>query len=412
MASPRHALDIAAAAATEPQAGPEHRRFRALLAKIDAARARLAAWREQLPRFSKAHAERVQPEVLRLRQARRAWALELSRIALGPAWSKAERKTLAEHLTELCGSLLEATDEPDAELEAIYNRFSGSDFGREGEQELESMKRMMESMTGVDLGDEPVQSIEELMARARAEAMRQREAGAAGMPEEGGVGGSDAPWRDGQARRRAKPKTAAQRRAEEDARRITQNVREVYRKLAAALHPDRTAADATPAEREQRLALMQRTNAAYEAGDLLALLSLQLQIEQVDIAHAAGIAAAQVKHFNKVLAEQLREIEAEIDERQMAFCTSYGYMPERRLDPARLGALMQEELRELAAAHAHLRHEQRALRGEPTAARRWLKQRRHEMRMDEELDALMGSAFDEALEQMFEMPRRKGRREP
>ena len=52
---------------------------------------------------------------------------------------------------------------------------------------------------------------------------------------------------------------------------------------------------------------MQRANAAYEAGDLLALLELQLQIEQVDLAHAANVAAEQVRHFNKVLAEQLRE---------------------------------------------------------------------------------------------------------
>jgi hypothetical protein len=410
MIKPHHALDIASAAARDHQTSPEHRRFKALLGKIDAARARLATWHEQLPRFTEAHAERVQPEIDRLTQARRAWALELSRIALSSSWSKAERKTLAEHLAELCGSLLESGAEPDAEIKAIYNRFSGCDFDREGEQELQAMKRLMETMGGVDLGDEPVDSMDELMQRARAEAMRQREAGGAGPAADGR---DDAPWPDQRARGRTKAgagraQTAAQRRAEEDARRVTQNVREVYRKLAAALHPDRTAADATPAEREQRLAAMQRANAAYEAGDLLALLALQLQIEQVDIAHAAGVAAAQVKHFNKVLAEQLREIEAEIDERQLAFCASYGYVPERRLDPAKLGVLLQDELRELAAANAELLREQRALRGAPPAARRWLKQRRAEFRMDAELDAMIDGAFGEALQQAFEMPPRKG----
>jgi hypothetical protein len=394
MTKPHHALRIASAAAHEHQASPEHRRFKTLLAKIEAARARLAAWHEQLPLFADEHGRRVQPEIDRLLEARRAWALELGEIALRPSWSKADRKALAEHLAELCASLLDSGGEPDPELKALYNRFSGSDFDSEGEAELQAMKRMMETMAGVDLGDEPVESMDELMSRAHVEAARQRDAGEA--PWMAGLG-------SGAAKRHTKPKakTAAQRRAEEEAKRVTQNVREVYRKLAAALHPDRTAADATPEVRERRLALMQQANAAYEAGDLLALLALQLQIEQVDVAHAAGVAAAEVKHFNKVLAEQLREIESEINERQQAFCASYGFMPEQRLDPTKLGVLIQSEQRELAAATAELTREQRALRGEPAAARQWLKHWRREKQMDAQLDSMSGSAFDDVMDQMM-----------
>ncbi|HSQ72357.1 MAG TPA: J domain-containing protein [Rubrivivax sp.] len=174
--------------------------------------------------------------------------------------------------------------------------------------------------------------------------------------------------------------TPAQKRAEEDAKRISQTVREVYRKLASALHPDRVDTDVPAAERASRTALMQRANAAYEAGDLLALLELQLQIEQVDLAHAANVAAEQVRHFNKVLVEQLRELEAEIDDRQLAFCASYGLLAERRLDPAKLGLVLKDEVRELAEAQAWLQRERRMMQGDPAQVKRRLKQWRAEQR--------------------------------
>jgi hypothetical protein len=139
---------------------------------------------------------------------------------------------------------------------------------------------------------------------------------------------------------------------------------------------------------------MQRANSAYEEGDLLALLALQLHIEQVDVAHAAQVAAGQVRHFNKVLAEQLREIEAEFLEREAIFRAAYGLSPMGpRLDPARLNALITDELRSLARAELMLQHEQRALRGDVAGARRWLKQQRAEYRFGDQME----EAFDDSL---------------
>jgi hypothetical protein len=162
---------------------------------------------------------------------------------------------------------------------------------------------------------------------------------------------------------------------------------------------------------------MQRANSAYEAGDLLALLSLQLQIEQVDVAHAAQVAASQVRHFNKVLAEQLREIEAELQEREMMFCATYGLVPDGpRLDPKRLGPLIADELRELAEAEYLLKVQQRALRGDMAGARRWLKQQRAEYRFDDQMDEAFDKSFgqpfneDLVIEILRPKPNRGGRR--
>jgi hypothetical protein len=369
MTRPAHTqLDIAAAAARP--ASPEQKRFQTLLGKIDKARQRLQAWQEQLPLFAQAHAARVAPLEAELRAARRAFAFELEALQGAQRWSRADAATLSEMICDICGGLLEAggDGEPDAELKALYNRHAEVDFDTQDQLHLDSMKAMLETMGGLDLGDDPVESAEDLLQRARAEMAGQARQAQEAQQASPGKG------------RKPPRQTVAQKRAEEDARRISQTVREVYRKLASALHPDRVAAAVPAAERDSRTALMQRANTAYEAGDLLALLELQLQIEQVDLAHAANVAAEQVRHFNKVLAEQLRELESEIDERQLAFCASYGLMAERRLDPAKLGLLLKDELRDLAEAQAWLQRERRMFKGDPAQAKRRLKQWRAEQR--------------------------------
>ena len=365
-------LEIATAAAAGGKAtSPEHKRFQTLLGKIDKARSRLQTWQEQLPLFAQTHEVQAAPMLARLAAARRAWAFELEQLLLNRRWSKADTQALTRMLCNLSGSLIESVDPPDAEMKALYDRWADISFDEEEEEHLELMKAVLEQVGGVDLGDDPLASEEELMQRAHARMAEQHEQD-----------------QQRQSAQRPPRKTAAQKRAEEDEARISQTVREVFRKLAAALHPDRVAAEASVEERQRSTELMQRANSAYAAGDLLALLTLQLQIEQVDIAHAANIAAVQVKHFNKVLAEQLRELEAEIDGRQYAFCASYGLMTQQRIDPALLGLLMKDQLRDLNTTLLRLEQERKLLSGDPVQAKRFLKHLRAEQQFEDRMDDL------------------------
>lgn len=352
-------------------ASPEHRRFQTLLAKIEAARGRLAAWQRELPLFAQAHEQRVAPVRRELAVLRRQWAFELEQIVLGRRWAKADAASLQQMLCGLCATLIDDSDEADEEIEALYNRHAETDLATEEQQQLAEMKDLFERMSGVDLGEEPVASMDDLLRRAHD-----------GMRPDRSDEGHEPPPRP--ARKPKKP-SAAQLRAQEAEQRISQTVREVYRKLASALHPDRLDAQADAAQRAANTARMQRVNAAYEAGDLLAMLQLQLEIEQVDAAHVAGIAAAQVKHFNKVLAEQLRELEAEIDACQGMLCQRYGLRTSKRLDPQRLDALLSDELRELAAAKWRIAHDRRTLSSSPAMAQRFLKQWRAERRLIEQM---------------------------
>jgi hypothetical protein len=140
----------------------------------------------------------------------------------------------------------------------------------------------------------------------------------------------------------------AQQLAEEQ--QTSQSIRELYRKLASALHPDR---EPDSAERERKTALMQRVNQAYKQDNLLLLLELQLELEHIDQATINNISASRLKHYNKILKEQLRELEDEIYHTEGMFRAQFGIDPFTPLSPRTL-------MRHLVTDIAEM---QRAIRG-------------------------------------------------
>ncbi len=369
------ALDLAQGSAAQALS-PEHKRFRSLLERIEKARQRLEAWQEGLPRFAQAHETQIGPVLKRLDEGRRTWAFELEQLVLGVRWSQMERDTLDRMIRDLCRGLLAKAGHTDTELKALYNRVSPIDYDTERQQHLDAMKARLAQKSGLDLSDVQADSVDELI--------RQTQQRMAEQAEEAAAAAETASPRKPRTR-----KTAAAKRAEEDAVRATQSVRAVYRKLAALLHPDRTPADATDAERQARHEHMAQANAAYAAGDLLTLLTMQLRWEQVDLAQAAQVTDLQVRHFNKVLAQQLAEIDDEILERENTFCGTYGFLPERRPDPNKLGELLKDALRETLAAESMLEHDRRLMRTDPVGTRRLLKQLAQEQRAADALQRLV-----------------------
>lgn len=57
---------------------------------------------------------------------------------------------------------------------------------------------------------------------------------------------------------------------------------------------------------------MQRANRAYDKNNLLQLLELQLELEHIDQSANNNISEDRLKHYNKILKEQLVELEQEI----------------------------------------------------------------------------------------------------
>ena len=367
-----HALQISPPGAVPLT--PEQKRFNLLLLKIEKARARLTVWQENMPLFAQAHAHRVAPLEAALMVERRAWLNELDTAAGQTGWTRSERETLSEIIVDLAAMLIEITPDEDEipALKAVFNKHSEVDFDSEEQQGLQAMKGLFEAMSGLDLGDDDVASEDELMQRAE-EQMRARE-GRAEQGAEHGAAMHGGAARNSSARRPSK----AQLKRDEEARQVTQTVREVFRKLASALHPDRATDDA---DRSARTAMMQRVNRAYEANNLLALLELQLEIEQVDRDHIANAPAQRIRHFNKLLAEQLQELEQELVDTELRFCAQYFVFDDRRIDPAKLTRVLDDDVRDLRMAQSTLARDRKMLLNRPSA-KRWLRQRRQEMRDD------------------------------
>jgi len=181
---------------------------------------------------------------------------------------------------------------------------------------------------------------------------------------------------------------AKQTKAQAEERSASQSIRDVYRKLASALHPDR---EPDEAERVRKTILMQRVNQAYEKNDLLSLLQLQLEIEQIDQNALDGIAEDRLRHYNKVLTEQLAELQQEVEFHELHFKQQYNLDPYERVTPSTMmKAFVRQKQLLIADTHGLQRQLQGLANVDGKYFKRWLKEQRALAQEDAELDALFG----------------------
>ncbi|MBP7790207.1 MAG: J domain-containing protein [Zoogloea sp.] len=312
----------------------------------------MADWGEAIPLFK----QRYVSELLPLRDRETALHIQLA-LSLDMAHgqkgvTKGEKRKLSTMIAEL--ALLVLARKDDDQIKALYNTHSQSDFDVEEAARQNDMKSMLEEMLGMDLGDDiDLNSPDEVMQRLESQFRAQHEAGQ----------GQTAP-RKKTAKQLARD---AQREAEE--KQMSQSIREVYRKLASALHPDR---EPDPVERQRKTELMQRANEAYEKGNLLQLLELQLQLEHIDQAHLATLGEERLKHYIKILKGQLGELEAEIQHVEYGFAAEFGLSPFERLRPHELMPMLHADL---ADCEINIRRVQAELDnvGDPKQLKAWLK---------------------------------------
>ncbi len=341
-------VSIAARRGAATHSTPDQQRFEYLLAQLDKTRQARAAWDGIVLEFRKAEAERVQPLRAKLRSVTRETVVTIDQLLEQSGWSRADR---AELRSILCGTaelLLEA-DPSDTELKSIYDRHSGVGFDEAKAEELEELKEQAAEFMGVDLDDLDVRSEEDLVERMY-QHMREREA-------------------HQESRAKARKKSAAQQRVEANAQAAKKFLRDIYRKLASAVHPDREADDAVRAEKNE---LMQRINRAYATNDLLTLLEAQMRLQQIDPEHVAQLSGERLKHYNKLLAEQLTAAKAELRQLEDAFRQDHGLNPSATLTAHSVGLIVTKRAREV---RAHVKRQQQFLEvlASKTSLKRWLR---------------------------------------
>ncbi len=351
---------------------PEQRKFKQLQAKIEKLRADLQAWDEGATAFAQAHARRMQPLLLEMAGYRHRITLRLADLLANGRWSPGDSETLRRSLSELAlelimGSELDAAAV--AELKALHERYAETSLEDEQRDALADLKNMVEDVMGVDLGDQSFETEEALRQHVQErlqQAAEQQERSQARQDEK-------------RAKRPARKSAAALKR-EAQAQLATQSVREVFRKLVSALHPDRASDEA---DRSRRTGLMQRVNQAYAAQDLLGLFALQLEIEQVDAEHLSKASSEQVRHFNQVLSAQVEELKDELLLREEAFLMQFGLEPWLQPNPRKLGSLLDKDLVHMRARLVRARQEINQL-ADPVSTKRWIKEMRKQHEVDDE----------------------------
>lgn len=320
-----------------PALSKEQRAFNALIKQIENRRKRLADWEAATTQFQTRYAGEFLPlkrnsidlEIRLVRSLDQAYEQE--------GLTKPERRRISATIVDLAGGLVDE----DASLKAIYNKYSGTDFDREAAAQAAEMKSRLEAALGVDLGgDADVHSTEDLLQRARAHIAQRSEKKAALAAKR-------------EARRAARKKSPKQLAAEaseqEEQAQVSLSIREVYRKLASALHPDR---ETDPQERDRKTGLMQRVNEAYAKNNLLQLLELQLELDHIDQRSINGISETRLTHYNQILKDQVRELDRQIHRAELGFRHTYGYQRFGALSP---DAVLHHLAAEIDALHERIR---------------------------------------------------------
>lgn len=144
--------------------------------------------------------------------------------------------------------------------------------------------------------------------------------------------------------RKAKKKPAA--RQEKDAQQkmdAKTALRTVYRQLASALHPDR---EPDELERQRKTELMSAVNAAYDRHNLSELLTLQLQIAQIDSTSLGRIADDKLNAMSLLLKEQVTALEKDHAQAEFEIQHVFGIAPGEQLSPERFAQALMLKLRD------------------------------------------------------------------
>ncbi|WP_211471846.1 molecular chaperone DnaJ [Collimonas humicola] len=273
---------------------PGQKIFNALLRKLETERQLLAAWQEMIPLHQQHYVSQYQPLI----RSYHGLAAQLVRLLDDAYPAKGLSRHDQEKISHIICSLGAAVigDSDAADLKRIYRMHGGAD-------------------ADADAAEGRRDDSEESAQQADDDANASAEYG-----------------REGAGKRRKSAKAAAREaRQREELQNASQSVREVYRKLAGALHPDR---EQDPLERIRKTALMQRVNIAYDKKDLLGLLELQLEIEQIDQGRINSLSEQRLQHYSKVLTEQSAELRDEIAGLEADFRRRFNFGPQEALSPA------------------------------------------------------------------------------
>ncbi|MBI3187336.1 MAG: molecular chaperone DnaJ [Gammaproteobacteria bacterium] len=320
------------------------KKFNGLIRKITFQKKRLASWQEAMPQLQQEAAAKLYPlqKIYSEHQAKMAALLDNHYTT--EKFSRNQQDKIKYLILEICEELISMHGRHDMKI--LYNQYSEDDFDAQVQQDAamqsDFMKSMFEQAFDVTLDDnefdfsDPIK-IAEQMADKITDQQRQAE-------------------EQRNSRKKSAKLQAKEAREQKEQADISKSIQAVYRQLVAALHPDR---EPDPVERERKTELMQKVTVAYGKRDLLQLLELQLSVEQIDQNNINNIAEDRLKHFNRILQNQLNEITEEIMFAEMGFRNTAGLSPYEPVTPKRLQTLLKQDIRNMREIISKIQHDLR-----------------------------------------------------
>lgn len=369
--------------------GPEQKLFNQLLAKISKHQQSLLNLQTLLEAHRLVCIEKMEPleQQSRLLHKQMAFFLD-QRLEQPKSLTKSMRAALEEMIY---GLLLDLVDTPaeDAQVLVLLHRYMPADDAkRMAAINAAALQGEASQQPGADGSDSPADA-----AESAADAWQK-------MQDE-----IDRHEENREASRQSRrKKTAKQQQAEEELLDAGKALQSIYRKLASALHPDR---ELDAQERLRKTALMVQVNGAYERSDLLALLQLQLQVEQVDSHAVAGMADEKLRTFNRALKAQAQSLHNEVLQLEARMRQAFGiaYGP---VTPASLDMALRHQASQIKELIAHMQSEIRLVQDD-RELKIWIKSQQAMAHDDFVMSGEVEALLEAMLQSTTSQTRRKGR---
>ena len=333
---------------------PTQKRFNRLLARIDKLRQQLDALQTLADTQRPLHRRVLEPLRERRLALMRQMAQWLDERLQGRGLSVAHRQIATDILCNMCEHL--AADRDD-EMRALHDKHSAQSIEEKQHAAADHLRAVMEGVLGRPLDTElPLDSLDDVLL--------------AGMEQLRDAAEAESAQRQ-HTKARRKP-TATQRRAEQQQQDAETTLRKLYRKLSSALHPDR---ELDPDARAHKNALMVEANTAYTRRDLVALLHIQLHIEQTNPQSLSRMAEEKIESMSLLLRQQTAELERELDSRKQQVLQEFGMNPFDPFSVASLRSHLALKKNALKQDVAAMERDMRTVKDD-ASFKRWLKQQK------------------------------------
>jgi flagellar biosynthesis GTPase FlhF len=344
---------------------PAQQAFNQLISQLEIQRAKLADWAITRSSFRQKYQLELWPLISQQQALKIQIIHQLDAAYDQKGLNKNERRALVDFIVYLAEPILaECEDDGLSQLVRKYAPPPPDDAcqPRSGDEPdevaLESMQALFVEMTGLDVSEvaalrDPEDILRHIEAHLAADEAR-REA-------------ERAAWHA--KRKKSAKQLEKEAQSQTEAAQINQSIREVYRKLASALHPDR---EPDPIRRQKKTESMQRANQAYENNNLFKLLELQIELELIDQPALAALSDDRLQRYILALKAELKNLTAEVKQSALSFHHDYGIDPIERLTPATALRFLS---REIQSAQQQIRELEREVQhlGDVTGVKAWLR---------------------------------------